>query len=144
MSTISATYDPQTLLTDILRHISAAMVWALPEKFVMTRVHATNRLVRHNREIPEIVRWYIADRLLELTQRLNELLDGRVSSWVDEMRTIRGKAGLSWRILREVNLPCSRSRKDWLWRPTTSFLMSDFVCVGGTSKNRTVPPTVPA
>jgi hypothetical protein len=78
----------------------------------MTRVHATKRLVRHNREIPELVRWYIADRLLESTQRLNELLDGRVSSWVDEVRTIRGKARLSWRILREVNLPFFLSRKD--------------------------------
>ena len=27
----------------------------------------------------------------------------RVSSWVDEMRTIRGKTRLSWRILRELN-----------------------------------------
>jgi hypothetical protein len=34
---------------------------------------------------------------------LNELLEGRVSSWVHEMRTIRGKTRLSWRILREVN-----------------------------------------
>ena len=65
MSTISVTYDPHNLINGILRHISAATVWALPEKFVMTRVHATNRLVRHDREIPELVRWYIADRLLE-------------------------------------------------------------------------------
>jgi hypothetical protein len=50
-----------------------------------------------------VIQWYIADRLLEPTERLNELLEGRVSSWVDEMRTIRGKARLSWRILREVN-----------------------------------------
>jgi hypothetical protein len=69
-----------------------------------TKVRATNSLVGHNREIPEVVEWYIADRLLEPTERLNELLEGRVSSWVDEMRTIRGKARLSWRILREVNL----------------------------------------
>ncbi len=68
-----------------------------------TKVHATNSLVGHNPEIPEVVRWYIADRLLETTERLNELLEGRVSSWVDEMRAIRGKARLSWRILREVN-----------------------------------------
>ena len=74
-----------------------------PGKFVNTKVHATNSLVGHNREIPEVVQWYIADRLLEPTERLNELLDGRVSSWVDEMRTIRGKTRLSWRILREVN-----------------------------------------
>jgi hypothetical protein len=68
-----------------------------------TKVHATNSLVGQNREIPEMVRWYIADRLLEPTERLNELLEGKVSGWVDEMRTIRGKTRLSWRIMREVN-----------------------------------------
>ena len=55
------------------------------------------------RDIPELVEWYIADRLLEPTERLNELLEGQVSSWVEDMRTIRGKTRLSWRILREVN-----------------------------------------
>jgi len=35
-------------------------------------------------------------------ERLNELLDVRVS-WVDELRGIRGKARLNWRILRELN-----------------------------------------
>jgi hypothetical protein len=97
------THDPQTFINGILRHIGAATPWALPEKFVMTKVHPTNRLVRHNREIPEVVQWYIADRLLKSTERLNELLDGRVSNWVDEMRTIRGRTRLSWRILRELN-----------------------------------------
>jgi hypothetical protein len=68
-----------------------------------TKVHATNKLVREKREIPELVRWYIADRLLKSTERLNELLDGRVKHWVDEMRTIRGKTRLTWRILRDLN-----------------------------------------
>jgi hypothetical protein len=95
--------DPQTFINDILRHIGAATPWALPAKFMKAKVHATNSLVRGNREIPEVVQWYIADRLLKSTERLNELLDGRVSSWVDEMRTIQGKTRLSWRILREVN-----------------------------------------
>jgi hypothetical protein len=95
--------DPQTFINGILRHIGAATPWALPEKFVMTKVHATNSLVRHKREIPDLVQWYIADRLLKSAERLNELLDGRVSSWVDEMRTIRGRTRVSWRILRELN-----------------------------------------
>ncbi len=95
--------DPQTYINGILRHIGAATPWALPAKFMKTKVHATNNLVGHTREIPEMVQWYIADRLLEPTERLNELLEGRVSSWVDEMRTIRGKTRLSWRILRDVN-----------------------------------------
>jgi len=40
---------------------------------------------------------------LEETERLNELLDGRVRTWVEEMRAIRGKTRLSWRILRDLN-----------------------------------------
>ena len=95
--------DPETYVNGVLRHIGAATPWPLPEKFMKTKVHATNRLIGDNREIPEAVQWYIADRLLEPTERLNDLLEGRVSSWVDEMRTIRGKGRLSWRILREVN-----------------------------------------
>jgi len=95
--------DPEHYVDGVLRHIGARTPWAIPAKFMKTKVHATNSLVGQNREIPEVVRWYIADRLLEPTERLNELLKGKVSGWVDEMRTIRGKTRLSWRIMREVN-----------------------------------------
>jgi hypothetical protein len=59
--------------------------------------------VKHERQIPEVVQWYVADRMLESTERLNAFLNGRISSWVEEMRTIRGKTRLSWQILKEVN-----------------------------------------
>jgi len=95
--------EPEAYVNGVLRHIGATTPWTVPARFMKTKVHATNSLVGHNREIPEIVQWYIANRLLEPTKRLNELLEGRVSSWVDEMRTIRGKTRLSWRILTEVN-----------------------------------------
>ena len=95
--------DPETFINEVLRHIGVTTPWALPEQFMKTKVHATNSLVRYNREIPEVVQWYIADRLLKPTERLNELLQGQVSNWVEEMRAIRGKARVSWRILREVN-----------------------------------------
>jgi hypothetical protein len=95
--------DPQTYVNGILRHIGAVTPWTLPEKFIKTKVHATKSLVRHKREIPDVVQWYIADRLLKPTERLNQLLEGRVSTWVDEMRNIRGKARPSWRFLREIN-----------------------------------------
>lgn len=96
--------DPNTYVNGVLRHIGAATPWALPAKFMKTKVHATKSLVVHQPEIPEVVRWYVADRLLEPTERLNELLDGRVSRWVKEMRTIRGKTRLSWRTLKALNL----------------------------------------
>jgi len=95
--------DPETYVNSILQHIGASTPWILPEKFVKKKVWATNTLVEHECEIPEVVRWYIADRLLEPTERLNELLEGQVSTWVDEMRTIRGKTRLSWRVLRDLN-----------------------------------------
>jgi Sulfotransferase family len=95
--------DPETYVNGILQHIGATSPWILPDEFINKKVFATKDLVGRERGIPELVRWYIADQLLKPTERLNELLEGRVSSWVDEMRTIRGKTRLSWRILRELN-----------------------------------------
>jgi hypothetical protein len=95
--------DPETFVDGILKHIGASTPWVLPEEFVGKKVWATNTLVEHQREIPEVVKWYIADRLLEPTERLNELLQGPVSSWVEEMRAIRGNKQPGWRILAELN-----------------------------------------
>lgn len=95
--------DPDTYLNGVLKHIGASVPWKLSESFKKKKVWATNSLVAHEREIPEIVQWYIADRLLKPTERLNELLEGRVSTWVEEMRNIRGKTRLSWQISKELN-----------------------------------------
>jgi len=95
--------DPQTYVDSILRHIGASTPWAVPAQFINSKVHATSNLIRNRRDIPGVVEWYIADRLLEPTERLNELLQGRVSSWIEDMRTIRGNTRLSWRILGEIN-----------------------------------------
>lgn len=95
--------DPERYVNDVLRHIGAATPWALPAKFVKNKILTTKSLVGHERKIPELIRWYLADQLLEPTERLNEFLDGRVSSWVDELREIRGRTRLNWRILKEVN-----------------------------------------
>jgi hypothetical protein len=95
--------DPETFVNSILKHVGASTPWRLPAEFTQKKVWSTNSLVKQERDMPELVRWYIADQLLESTERLNELLEGRVSSWVEEMRTIRGRTRLSWRILREVN-----------------------------------------
>jgi Sulfotransferase family len=95
--------DPEAYINSVLKHIGASVSWTLPETFKKRKVWATNSLVKNEPGIPEVVQWYIADRLLEPTERLNELLKGRVSNWVEEMRTIRGKAPFSWRILKDVN-----------------------------------------
>jgi len=95
--------DPASYINGILRHIGATSPWILPEEFINKKVFATKGLVGRKRDIPEVVRWYIADQLLEPTERLNEVLEGRVSTWVDEMRAIRGRTRLSWRIMRELN-----------------------------------------
>jgi len=95
--------DPEAYLNGVLRHLGATTPWALPANLMKKKVYATNSLVKHEREIPEVVRWYIADRLVKPTERLNELLEGRVSTWVDEMHAICGKRRPSWRILGELN-----------------------------------------
>ena len=95
--------DPQQYINRILEHVDASTPWAIPQEFVEKKVWATNTLIKHERKIPEVVEWYIADQLFKPTVELNEYLEGRVSHWVDEMRAIRGKTRLSWRILREVN-----------------------------------------
>jgi hypothetical protein len=95
--------DPQTYINGALKHIGASTPWPVPVEFAQKRVWSTNSLVRQERDIPELVQWYIADQLLESTERLNELLDGRVSNWVEELRDVRGRSRLSWRILKELN-----------------------------------------
>ncbi len=95
--------DPEAYVNGVLRHIGAATPWTPAAKFVRKKILATKSLVDHEREIPELVRWYIADQLLKPTEQLNQLLEGRVSNWVDEMRAIRGNTRLSWRILKELN-----------------------------------------
>ena len=95
--------DPETYVNDILRHIGASTPWRLPRELTQKKVWSTSALVAQEREIPEIVRWYIADQLLEPTERLDELLEGKISTWVEELRDIRGRTRLSWRILKEIN-----------------------------------------
>jgi hypothetical protein len=95
--------DPETYVNGILRHIGASTPWRLPEDLMQRKVWSTTSLVNQTRDIPELVQWYIANQLLEPTERLNELLNGRVSSWVEELRAIRGRTRLSWRILRDIN-----------------------------------------
>jgi hypothetical protein len=95
--------DPQDYINAILKHIGASTPWAVPVEFVQKRVWATKTLVKHDRKIPDLVRWYIAGRLLEPTQRLNELLQGRVSHWVNELRNIAGETRFRWRMLRHLN-----------------------------------------
>jgi hypothetical protein len=95
--------DPERYVNGILRHIGAATPWMPPARFLKKKVLSTKSLVEHEREIPELVQWYIADQLLAPTERLDDLLEGRISSWVEELRNIRGRTRLSWRILKEVN-----------------------------------------
>lgn len=95
--------DPQSFVDGILKHIDASTPWSLPKGLAKTKVWSTNSLVKRDRDIPELMHWYMADQLLEPTERLNDLLKGQVSNWVDEMRVIRGKTRLNWKILKEVN-----------------------------------------
>jgi hypothetical protein len=95
--------DPQTYINGVLKHIGAFTPWSLPTEFVQKKVWATKALVKHDRKIPDLVRWYIADRMFQPTERLNELLKGRVSHWVNDLRDIRGETRFRWRMLKHLN-----------------------------------------
>lgn len=95
--------NPEAYVDAVLKHIGAMTPWVFPEEYRKKKIWETNSLVRNAREIPEIVQWYIAEQLTAPTERLNELLEGRVSMWVDELRAIRGRRRPGWRVLEEVN-----------------------------------------
>ena len=122
--------SPEAYVNDVLRHIGASNPWALPAKFVKQKVLATKALVKNEREIPEVVQWYMADSLLAPTEHLNALLDGRVSKWTDEMRTIRGKTRPSWRILREVNRAILSAPERLAYEAYHVVLISGYGCDG--------------
>src|SRR5882724_3424381 len=62
--------DPENYVNRILKHIGASTPWSLPADLTDRKVWATRTLVQQEREMPELVRWYIADQLLEPTERL--------------------------------------------------------------------------
>jgi Sulfotransferase family len=95
--------EPQSYIDGILKHIGASTPWALPEAFAKKKVWATRTLVKDELQIPETLQAYIADRLLSPTERLNEMLQGRVTHWVEEMQALRRKLRPGWRILKELN-----------------------------------------
>ena len=95
--------DPKKFVRNILKHIGASTDWTIPAELLEKKVWATNTLVKHDRKIPDLVRWYIADRMLEPTERLNERLQGRVSKWVDDLRDIRKQQRPGWRLLKHLN-----------------------------------------
>ncbi len=95
--------DPQGFIEDVLKHIGASTSWRIPPQLVKEKIWATNSLVKHERDIPDVVQWYIADRLLESTEHLNEVLHGEVSHWVEEMRSIRGRGNPRWRLSGALN-----------------------------------------
>ena len=95
--------DPDKYVNGILRHVGASTPWRVPAELTGKKVWATQTLVQQECKMPELVRWYIADQLLKPTEKLNEVLGGRVARWVDDLQTIRGNTRLSWRILKELN-----------------------------------------
>jgi hypothetical protein len=94
---------PNDYINSILRHIGLSTPWKVPDEVLNKKIWATNNLVQHERQIPELVEWYIADRLLKPTERLNHMLDGKVSNWVDELRSLRAKTRLNRWLLGELN-----------------------------------------
>jgi len=89
--------DRNAFLASILQHIGADAGWTPAPAAVAREVNASQHF-----EMPEMIGWYLSRQWLEPTQRLNELLGGRVTPWVEEMRA-RSEGRISWRLLRALN-----------------------------------------
>lgn len=95
--------DPATYLARILHHIGAESRPEIPHKLIERRVYSTNSLVGTKPELPEFLKWYIAEECLEPTKRLNEKLGGRVTHWVNELLEVSRGKRMTWRIRKQVN-----------------------------------------
>jgi hypothetical protein len=95
--------EPQGFVNGILEHIGASKDWTIPRRFLDEKVWSKDSLIKGRREMPEIVRWYVAEQWLEPMERLNDQLDGRISHWVAELRELSSGRHMSWRLIREVN-----------------------------------------
>lgn len=90
--------DPRGYIYDVLAHLGADTTFEIPAELLEVKIHSTDVM-----EMPDIFRWYVSCQWLESTKRLNELLDGRVSHWVETMAQDASRSTFSRRLLREFN-----------------------------------------
>ena len=112
--------DPLGLLAGIYAHVGADASWQPPLEDVARRVRPEGR-DHQDQAIPEPIRWYLSQKWIDATRRLNDRLGGRVSGWVDSMDEVVGNPVTRWRLQRAFNLWVGRRPEqysfaayDWL------------------------------
>jgi hypothetical protein len=93
--------DPVSLLKDVYAHIGADPSWEIPLDQVASPVRPEGS-DRQDHQMPDIIRWYLADMWIKPTRELNNGMDGRLDHWVDEMSTVLESERSSWRLKRAL------------------------------------------
>ena len=98
----SISSEPAAMLKRIFRHLGADPDWEPPSELIQKRVLPEGK-IRQEVGIPDEFRWFLSKEWLPSIRRLNERLDGRVDSWVQQMEaSVRGGTA-SWRFRRQLN-----------------------------------------
>ena len=89
--------DPDRFLANILEHIGADPDWKMPSAS-RDRVYANQPS-----EMPDVVRWYLADQWLASVRELDHMLEGQVGDWVETLENWSRQSAPSWRLRRQWN-----------------------------------------
>ncbi|MBB47077.1 MAG: hypothetical protein CMJ33_00630 [Phycisphaerae bacterium] len=93
--------DPIPMLEAIYRHVGADPSWKPPLEEVAPRVRPEGS-GHQDHEMPEIVRWYLADLWHDRVVGLNHELEGLLDHWVAMMQDALGTVRPSWRLRRAI------------------------------------------
>ncbi len=90
--------DPDGFLRRVLRHIGADDTVPLPTVALGRRVFESVKS-----PVPPVVRWYVAKEFRASVCRLNDLLGGRCTHWLEAMDQTLAETQPSWWLLRGLN-----------------------------------------
>ena len=93
--------DPVAMLESIYRHLGASFSWHPPLEEVAPRVRPEGA-GHQDHQMPEIVRWYLADMWFDRVVTLNHELEGLLDHWVSGMQEALGTVRPSWRLRRAI------------------------------------------
>ncbi len=92
--------DPVGVVRHILAHIGADSAWSPPPDAASRRVLASGTLLRDPVQMPDSVRCHLALQWLLPTRMLNDMLNGQVDHWVEDMESAARAATRSARTRR--------------------------------------------
>lgn len=114
--------DPVSMLCDVFAHIGADTSWQ-PAKNDVAPAVIPEGDVRKAKTIPDEVRWFLSAEWLDSTRRLNDRMNGRVSTWVQSMEDAVEHPRTLWRLRRAWErgigaMPerCAYLGYDWILR----------------------------